>query len=335
MLKQEKKYYSVPYISNSVLKWFEISPLYCWKRMQREIDDLEKSYTTTGKQIHMKLLEPEEFEKCYTYLDFKTPTSKQQLAFCESLVEQMRLGELLQDKAMIQAYTENYTTTNATEKAILQSAEKIYESNSEYIQYLAIKQDYREVLSKSKQDLLTTITQVVKSHKKANELLFDDALFDNTNIESYNEYPIYWDFPIEFEGEKLKCKSLLDRLVIDHSKKKIIIIDIKTTAMLSSFKETVEDFSYYRQLAFYKLAVLSDLRSRYESKYDDYEVETYIIAISTIEPYECRVFNMSFDHLRRGAEEITHLMTKISWHWFTGQWDHSREYHEGDGTETL
>jgi len=105
--------------------------------------------------------------------------------------------------------------------------------------------------------------------------------------------------------------------------------------MLSTFKQTVEDFAYYRQLAFYKLAVLSDLRSRYDTKFDDYEVETYIVALSTIDPYECRVFKMSFDHLRRGAEEIMHLMSKISWHWYTGQWDYSREYHEGDGTETL
>jgi hypothetical protein len=333
MLRQEKQYYSIPYISNSTLKWFQISPLYCWKRMQGEIADLDKSYLTIGKQIHMQLLEPEEFEKCYTYLDFKTPTSKQQLAFCERYVELINSEDT--KTAMIQAYTENYITTSSSEKAILQSAEKIYESNSEYIRYLTVKKDYREVLSKSKQDLLTTITQVVTKHKKANTLLFEDPLFDNTNIESFNEYPIYWEFPIEFDGEKIKCKSLLDRLIIDHSKKKIIIVDIKTTSSLSTFKKTVEDFAYYRQLAFYKIAVLSDLQSRYDDKYNDYEVETYIVALSTVDPYECKVFKMSFDDLRRGAEEITHLMSKISWHWFTGKWDYTQEYHEGDGIETL
>jgi hypothetical protein len=154
-------------------------------------------------------------------------------------------------------------------------------------------------------------------------------------VECFNEYPIYWDFPIESGGEKLKCKSLLDRLIIDHNNKKIIIVDLKTTSMLSDFKETLEKFSYYRQLAFYKLAVLSELQSKYEDKYKDYEVETYIIAVSTIDPYECRVFKISFNDLKRGVEEIIQLMTKISWHWFTGIWDHSREYHEGDGTETL
>lgn len=335
MLIQEKKYYSVPYISNSALKWFLISPLYCWKRMQREITDLETSYTTVGKQVHMKLLEEEEFEKCYTYLDFKTPTSKQQLAFCEQFVELSNNSEVDKTTAMIQAYTENYISTKSSESAILQSAEKLYETNSEYIRYLTVKKDYREVLSKSKHDLLTTITQVVKKHKKANILLFEDSLIENSTVESHNEYPIYWDFPIEFDGEKLKCKSLLDRLVIDHLNKKIIIIDIKTTSMLSTFKQTVEDFAYYRQLAFYKLAVLSDLQTRYENKYKDYEVETYIVALSTVDPYECRVFKISSDYLQRGEKEILDIMTKISWHWFTGQWDYSQEYHNGDGTETL
>jgi hypothetical protein len=303
--------------------------------MQGEINDLDKSYLTVGKQIHMKLLEEKEFEKCYTYLDFKTPTSKQQLGFCESLLNQMKLIELDQNKAMIQAYNENYVTTNLSEKSILQAAEKLYESNSEYIRYLTLKGDYREVLSKSKHDLLTTITQVVKNHKKASTLLFEDSLIENSTVESYNEYPIYWEFPIEFDGEKIKCKSLLDRLIIDHPNKKIKIIDIKTTSMLSTFKQTVEEFAYYRQLAFYKLAVLSDLQTRYGNKYEDYEVETYIVALSTVDPYECRVFRMSFDDLKKGAEEILNIMTKISWHYFTGQWDYSQEYHTGDGTETL
>jgi hypothetical protein len=147
MLVQAKKYYSVPYISSSSLKWFEISPLYCWKRMQGEITDLDKSYLSLGKQIHLKLLEPEEFEKCYTYLDFKTPTSKQQ-AFCERYVALINSLEE-QKNAMIQAYSDNYIVTNLSEKAILQAAEKLYESNSEYIRYLTVKGDYREVLSKS------------------------------------------------------------------------------------------------------------------------------------------------------------------------------------------
>jgi hypothetical protein len=30
---------------------------------------------------------------------------------------------------------------------------------------------------------------------------------------------------------------------------------------------------------------------------------------------------------------INSLMQEISWHWFTNQWDYSRTYYDGDGTE--
>lgn len=322
----EKKYYSVPYISNSTLTWFKVSPKYCWKRMNLEIVDLEKSYTFLGKQLHLSLLEPEEFEKTYTYLDFKTPTSKQQLGFCESLLMQMKMGELMQDIAMTEAYKENYITEKMTPAAILKAAEKIYEQNSEYIEYLAIKGDYREVLSKSRKELITTVTEAIKSHKKANVLLFN--AIEDDNIKTFNEFPIFWDYPIEYADECVKCKSLIDRLVVDHQNKKVTIVDLKTTSVLGDMSQEIIDRNYYRQLAFYWLAVQHSKLIPV-----DYEIEAYIVAVNTQDPFECRVYKLTKDELANQLLVINQLMKDISWHWFTNQWDYSRTYYEGDGTE--
>ena len=321
----KSKYYSVPYISNSTLTWFKVSPKYCWKRMNREIADLETSYSFLGTQLHLSLLEPEEFEKTYTYLDFKTPTSKQQLGFCESVIKQASLGEFMQEIAMIEAYKENYVTEKMTDAGILKAAEKIYEQNSEYIKYLAIRRDYREVLSKSRKELITTVTNAIKSHKKANRLMISPK-----DIETHNEFAIYWEYPISYEGNCVKCKSLIDRLVVDHQTKKVTIVDLKTTSVLGDMTSTLDDRNYYRQLAFYRLAVQhSNLFPK------DYEIDAYIVAVNTQDPFECRVYKLSSEEYVKQVQVINNIMKELSWHWFTNQWDYSRAYYEGDGTENL
>lgn len=334
----KNKYYSIPYISNSTLTWFKVSPKYCWKRMNREIVDLETSYSFLGTQLHLSLLEPEEFEKTYTYLDFKTPTSKQQLGFCEDIVELNNSSLLSTNERLIVAYKENYTIDKQTDAAILKTAEKIYESNSEYIKYLEIRGDYREVLSKSRKELITTITQAIKRHKKASSLIFSENILEEdfrflekespVGIKEYNEYPIYWSYPVEYKGEYLKCKSLIDRLVVDHKNKKITVVDLKTTATLGDTENQIQDRNYYRQLAFYKLAV------QYSNKFPkDYEVEAYIVSVNTQDPFECRVYKLTNAEYQKQLLEINSIMQEISWHWFTNQWDYSRTYYEGDGTE--
>lgn len=322
-----KNYYSVPFVSNSVLTWFQVSPRYCWKRMNQELVDEEKSYTTLGKQLHLYILEPEEFNKCYTYLDFKAPTSKQQLKFCEDIVVLDNSSLQNTEERLIQAYKDNYSVEKQTDAAILKTAEKLYKSNLDYIKYLQIKEDYREILSKSKQELITTITQSIKSHKKANPFFFDN----NILVEAFNEIPIYWKYPITVgDGEGIDCKSLIDRLVVDHVDKKIRIIDLKTTSILGDSTDIIADRNYYRQLAFYRLAVQN---SKLFPK--DYEIESYIVTVNTQDPFECRVYKMSDDEYNRQLIVINDLMMKVSWHWYTGMWEYSRAYYEGDGTENL
>ena len=70
-----------------------------------------------------------------------------------------------------------------------------------------------------------------------------------------NEFHINWEFPKTFQNYQLSCKSLLDRLIIDHTEKKIILVDLKTTADVNNFKHSIEEYDYRRQLAYYWLAI--------------------------------------------------------------------------------
>jgi hypothetical protein len=148
------------------------------------------------------------------------------------------------------------------------------------------------------------------------------------DIKSFNEFAVYWEYPIEYEGERVKCKSLIDRLVVDHKNKKVTIVDLKTTSVLGDMSSIIEDRNYYRQLAYYRLAVQHSQKIP-----NDYEIEAYIVSVNTQDPFECRVYKLTDDEYQKQVLEINKLMEQISWHWFTNQWDYSRTYYEGDGTE--
>jgi CRISPR/Cas system-associated exonuclease Cas4 (RecB family) len=158
--------------------------------------------------------------------------------------------------------------------------------------------------------------------------MLDDNLTPDTL--SFNEFPIYWEFPINLNGESVKCKSLIDRLLIDHKNKRVTIVDLKTTSVLGSLDKTIEERNYYRQLAFYRLAVQS-----LPEITNDYQIDCYIVAVNTQDPFECKVYKLSESTYIEKLLEISSLLSKISWHWFSNQWEYSRNYYDGDGTENI
>ena len=112
-----------------------------------------------------------------------------------------------------------------------------------YIEYLKQK-DNKKVISFADLNMLKTIKSNLESHKKANELLFNYS----KTFEVHNEFHINWEFPNASELGDLSCKSLLDRVMIDHTNKKIILIDLKTTSHLYDFNISMNEFGYYSQL---------------------------------------------------------------------------------------
>ena len=68
---------------------------------------------------------------------------------------------------------------------------------------------------------------------------------------------------------------------------------------------------------------------------NEFSKETYIIAISKLQPLEIRVFEVTDEPLNEGLDEIANLFDEIKWHQDNDKWDHSRRYYEGHLTEKL
>ena len=296
---------------------------------------LEGSFLDKGTMIHEYILQPEEFWKDYVILDFEVPKVKQQKDFCEAYANSL---ELLEDEKKLKAYKSSYNNSKSWQIA-LKEATELCDKYSQYIEYLKVKDD-KKVISFTDLNMLKKIKENIEAHKKANELIYQLPV----TFECHNEFHINWEKTfnqpdlILKDGKKLfiRCKSLLDRVCFDHVNKKIILIDLKTTQNVYNFAHSVEEYDYYRQIAYYGLAIQWYMQEILNLNSEEYDFEAYIIAIGKDSNNEIRVFDMKNDTmLNDRIASISNTLKRISWHISTDQWEHTQEYYEQDGIEEL
>lgn len=121
--------------------------------------------------------------------------------------------------------------------------------------------------------------------------------------------------------------------MIDHTLKKITLVDLKTTADVWNFEHSIEEYDYRRQLAYYWLAIHWYFKYELNIDIDEYTKETYIIAIQSNNGYEVRVINFTPECIEERLTIISETIRRICWHKQNDLWDHSREYYDGDGSE--
>lgn len=327
---------SIPYyedltrISNSNIGWFlKKGPRYL-KEMLDGKEGLKASFLDKGTMIHEYILQPEEFWKDYIILDFAVPKVKQQ----KDLLEFYSTARLVdpfasEDNILLKSYEAAYNNNKSKEKKI-QEAKELVELYQNYIEYFRNK-DSKKVISFADLNMLKAIKKNMEDHKKANELLFN---YPET-FEVHNEFHINWEYPNASSLGDLPCKSLLDRVMIDHTNKKIILVDIKTTADVYNFKHSIEEFDYCRQLAYYWLAIHWYFKNELKLNIEEYEYETYIIAVQSHDGYEVRVFKFNPETIEERLVTIDYTIKRIAWHKNNDLWDHMKEYYDEDGAEMI
>ncbi len=313
---EEKDYYNIKKVSSTSLSWFEQSPLYFKMRLDKEIDEENAFIYKKGKYVHSFILEPDLFDKDFVFLDFEAPKSSQQKEFC-SKVARFKSGS--KDEILIRAYKDCYSTKESDEK-VLEKAKNLSEEFKQYIKSIKVS-TVKVVLPTSSKNKLYEIRSKLYEHKKSNELLYGNDLL----YEVHNEFPIMW----EYNG--IECKSMLDRVIIDKEKHIVTIVDLKTSASFDEFEKKFYEYKYYRQLAFYTLAIKEYLKTQGENP-DQYWILPYVIAINMKEPTEVKVFLVDEDdYIKVGEVEIKDIMKELKWHFDNNLWDYPREYYQGDG----
>jgi len=319
-------------ISNSNIGWFlQKGPAYLHKMLTDPPPEEKNPVLERGSLIHMYLLQPEEFLKTYVVWDKSRPFSAQQEKFCQALANTV---EIEPNRAILSAYKEAYSTAGKSEDKMLSEGLKIASTLKEYIDYLK-DPERKQMISPSEYQMLKKIRNNVEAHKLAWKIINTrGTVYESIDSNKRVEWGAH-EFHINWECRGVRCKSLLDGLTLDFENKKVIIYDLKTTAKLWHFEDSIDMYDYCRQLCYYAKAVEWYLKEELGETPDEWTFEYYIIGIDTTGSNEIRVFNIDESAVFRREPVIDSVLDEIAWHQSTDKWDHSRAYYEGDGSETL
>ena len=341
---------SIPYyedlsrISNSNIGWFlNKGPAFLHKMLTDPPPEEKNPVLERGTMIHEYLLQPEEFQKDYVVWSKSRPFSAQQEKFCQALASSL---EIEPNRAILDAYKQAYSTAGKSDDKMLSEGLKIASTLKDYIDFLKAN-DGRIMITPSEYKMLEKIKQNVRSHKLA-WYIIDAPLraAELCDYEAHHEFHINWEYLVPYGSNaeqdedpqgiyEVHCKSLLDGLTLDFKNKKAIIYDLKTTAKLWHFEESIEMYDYCRQLCYYTMAVDWYLEEELGENPDNWTHEWYIIGIDTTGSNEIRVFNIGKSMVDSKLPIINDTLTAIAWHQQNNKWEHSREYYEGDGSESL
>lgn len=326
---------SIPYyedrtrISNSNIGWFlNKGPAFLHKMLTDPPPEEKNPVLERGTMIHMYILQPEEFQKTYVVWDKSRPTSAQQEKFCQELANTV---EIEPNRAILSAYKEAYSTAGKSEDKMLSEGLKIASTLKDYIDFLK-ENDGRIMINPWDAQMLEKIKRNIGSHKIAGKIINSD--YGSTEYENWHEFHINWVYNVEMAAG-IDCKSLLDGLSLDYKNKKAIIYDLKTTAKLWHFEDSIDTYDYLRQLAYYTMATKWYLKNECSEDPEKWNFEYYIIGIDTTGSYEIRVFKIEPSMVESRNNVIRDALRTIFWHQATDKWDHSREYYEGNGSESL
>lgn len=334
--------YDIPYyedgsrISNSAIGWFlNKGPAYFRRMLDGKEKGLDLPQLRKGTMIHEFLLQPDKFWDDYVLFDGEKPKSAQAQKFCENLINTV---EIELNKQLSDAYRKSYSIVGKSEDKILSEALKISVEYKDYIEAIKSK---KILISQYDLDQLMKIQHNVGEHKLARQLIRRAG--EHSNIHVYHEFQINWDYWIVDELNhgaytSIGCKSLLDSCTFNFDTRTCTIMDIKTTAKLWHFEDSMKEFDYCRQLCFYQEAVywyMTNVLELSNGEIDKWRFEFYIVAIDTTGSNEIRVFRLATPQVTSRGVTIRDFMRVYLWHLGTDNWDHSYNYYTGDGGETL
>lgn len=340
---------SIPYyedrtrISNSNIGWFlNKGPAYLHKMLTDPPPEEKNPVLERGTMIHEYILQPEEFQKDYVVWNKSRPFSTQQEKFCQALASSL---EIEPNRAILDAYKQAYSTAGKSEDKMLSEGLKIASTLKDYIDFLK-SNDKRLMITPSEAKMLEKVKTNIAEHKLAHRIIHPvskHAVID-FNFKAHHEFHINWEWEMLVERSEetsspdlihVDCKSLLDGLTLDFKNKKATIYDLKTTAKLWHFEESIEMYDYLRQLMYYTMAVRWYLKNECCEDPKEWEFKYYIIGIDTTGSYEIRVFEIDEAAVLVREFTIADALMEIAWHQVNNKWEHSREYYEGDGSESL
>jgi len=317
-------YHLLQYINNSALSFINPeeggNPGKYRTQILGETERKDESYFTLGTNLHFVFLEDIE------PVIVKSYPSDVVKGILDQVIGKLKYAiskSVTPVSILIKDYTTDLVKVARTEKyqnkwgdpAV---AKEILKRGSEYWKILLTAGDV-PIVTEKQHALIMAIRAQLALRPAIQELL---STKKEEHIEYFTELDVIWEE--HYTGNKMKCKSKLDRVRLDHKSKTFSIRDFKSTGKpLESFSTSFEMYRYYRQIKFYEDAFMFELKKR---GLDGYRPgKHFIVAAETGAAARMQSFIVTPPFLFKGELEIERLLQRISKHTQESQWIFSIE----------
>lgn len=284
-----EEYFNTKAISNSLLgtlsnpRWLKI------KMDNPDSEDEDKVHFRIGSALDCQLTSPELWEEQFLVIDATRP-----MGFMGKFIDNLPPGldPYLDD---LDKYQEAYNKAGY-KMALTKVVEKFWKTSELLEYYLATRNVDRskQILSKEEYDIVI----------KAKELLLANEYSEMYFRPLEGIYELITQVPIYFKYMGEDCKALLDGILIDHQTQTIQPYDLKTTGKsVYDFPKAYLDYGYYRQCAFYEIAVESKESPVYDLIQKGYTVLDFkfiVVETKITSTHPAVIYNVSLADRMRG-----------------------------------
>ena len=324
---KENKFYSNDFnFSYTSLNKLLFSPRLFYKDyILKEREPRTDKHLVEGKLLHLMFLQPQELHNEFSITPGKIPSDNVRKVLQNiMLYTDVTELSLVDDMVILDSLKEVnlYQSMKDVEKRIA----KVRTTECE--DYFAFKADIgnKDVIDN---DMLAKAVErviLLKSNKSVMSIMnYEVTDFEMDPIEIHNEKYL----ECELKDYKFGLKGFIDRYTIDHDKKEITIIDLKTTSKgLEKFAETVDFYRYWMQAVIYITLVIKNS----DEKVSSYKINFNFVVIDNYN--QIYVFDVLSETKNKWYANFEQEILKVANYHYTNR-DYSLPYEFANGNVIL
>jgi len=337
--KTEAQYRAVKMDSSSSLKEFSTNRKKYHKKyiLNEQVEDEDTKAATTGRVVETLLLEPEEFDNRFHMSVVSSAPTAMMLDFVEALCKHT-LAATNEDGVVTRAFEE------LTRDAYADSGFKI-KLDAVLGKFLGTDAEvyFKEMVEVRRRGLtVVTMQEVDNATKIVEELKTNDFTAPVVNLVNSTRYDVHNQLQVEgYEVDGHLFKSMMDKVVVDHTAKTIQVYDLKCTWSVENF---FDEYYLYRRA--YIQAYLYFFAAKHHFAELDYLILDPIFIVCDSTNYSAPLLYQStidsmlnakkgFTYKGREYPGVTSLIEDLKWAIENDKWNISRENYLNNGVVKL
>lgn len=310
-------------VSYSSLKQFRKGGIHEYYRYkERELEPVTSPSIDLGTLIDEYLLNRRQFDEKYILDVTEAPSSPNQLQFSQLVAD----GVCEIDEA----YKRSYKNPPKTEKKLVEKAQKVYEANKEYINFLP-KVGEKLRFTEDQSFALSQISMNIQGHKWLRNI-FPLENFDQVgDVYKGEHFDILTHQYLEGKFQGLPIHGEIDLVIINHKAQTVTAIDLKSTSYyLKNFGWQVKTQDYIMQAVIYVYLTNQNLmQGGYQLNFP------MLMPVRTQGDFGVGLYSIPKDWYKQELDKLKEDFSQLIWHYENKKFKYSKKYYQGDGVLEL